>query len=381
MIQNRNIIVFSDDWGRNPSTLQHIGKILAKSNRIIWVGSLGLRQPKFSLSDFKRIIEKFRQIFLRGKRNDSNNRFIEFNPVIIPLNDIAIIRKINSYILLWQIKRSINTHKFYRPILITTSPIIVDLMGKLDESSSHYFCLDDFTLFDGAFNCIAKLEKELLEKVNTSFSVSEVLMHSRIPSSGKNYFLPQGVDIEHFNNQSEEIPNSIKNIVKPVIGFFGLIAPWIDVQLIDRCAERYSNFTFLIIGKSTIELNEMNKRPNIKYLGEVPYQQLPLYAKVFNVGLIPFKINNLTKAANPLKLLEYLTLGIPVVATDLPEIQKFSRFVYIAQNEQEFIDLIQKAVNDSGEEQKLIRKMEAQKYSWNLITENISKCILETENK
>jgi glycosyltransferase involved in cell wall biosynthesis len=381
MIKGRDIIIFSDDWGRYPSTLQHIGKILARHNRIIWVGSLGLRQPKLSLTDIKRIAEKFKRIFFKKKGSGSNKEVIEVNPVIIPFHDWTIIRKINSLLLIKQLKKILNKHRFVEPILITTSPIMEKLVGKLNESSSHYFCLDDFTLFEGAFECIGMLEQNLLKKVSTSFSISENLMRSRVPASGRNYFLPQGVDIKHFMDKVETVPDKIKNLPRPIIGFFGLIAPWIDLELVINSAARYPDYTFLLIGKSAVDLDMIEDYQNIIYTGEIPFRQLPAYARTFDVGLIPFKINELTLAANPLKLLEYLSLGIPVVSTDLPEVRKFEKYVYVAMDEEEFIELIQKAADEKSDEQKKLRIEEAQKYSWETITENVSEIILQAEKK
>lgn len=381
MIKGRDIIIFSDDWGRYPSTLQHIGKILANYNRIIWVGSLGLRQPKLSLIDIKRFVEKFKRIFFKKKRSSNNKNVIEFNPAIIPFHDWALVRKINSVLLIKQIKKILKEHHFMRPILITTTPIMEQLVGKLGESSSHYFCLDDFTLFEGAFKCIDELEKTLLKKVNTSFSISENLRHSRVPATGNSFFLPQGVDIEHFMQTAETIPDKIKNLQKPIIGFFGLIAPWIDLNLIIKCAVQYQDYSFLLIGKNATDLTVLKVYKNIVYMGEVPYSQLPSYAKAFNVGLIPFKINELTRAANPLKLLEYLSLGIPVVSTDLPEVRKFEKYVYVAVDDREFVELINKAANEQSVDQKKLRIEEARRFSWETITENVSEIILRTEEK
>ena len=68
MLKNRNIIIFGEDWGRFPSTTQHIGKVLLKFNRIMWVGSLAHRKPNFSIKDFVRILEKLRSIITFNKK-------------------------------------------------------------------------------------------------------------------------------------------------------------------------------------------------------------------------------------------------------------------------------------------------------------------------
>ena len=81
MINQRNIIVFSDDWGRYPSTLQHIGKHLAINNRIIWIGSLGLRKPRLKLKDLYRTIEKISKI---AKKNSVKKEIIDYHIFVFP---------------------------------------------------------------------------------------------------------------------------------------------------------------------------------------------------------------------------------------------------------------------------------------------------------
>ncbi|MCX6149371.1 MAG: glycosyltransferase [Ignavibacteriales bacterium] len=379
MISNRDIIIFGDDWGRFPSTIQHIGKVLSKTNRILWIGSLGLRKPELKLKDLKRVFEKVSNLFERKNIESEKLPVIELHPFVLPFHDFEFVRKLNKKFIISSIRKKISELKFQNPILITSSPIIADLIGEFNESSAHYFCLDDYTLFDGAFKSLLILEKQLLGKVDSCFSISDVLMKSRIPKSGKSYFLPQGVESGHFTSASIEIPNEIKNLKKPVIGFFGLLAPWINIDLICKSACNYPEYTFLIIGKPATDISQFDEIKNLKFVGEIPYKELPAYAKVFDVGLIPFKVNELTIAANPIKLLEYLSMGIPVVSTDLPEAAKFKDYIFIAKDDKEFINQIQTAVLDNQPIRNKARMIEAEKYSWQSITENISKSILEIE--
>ncbi len=381
MIENRDIVIFGDDWGRFPSTIQHIGRILSEKNRILWIGSLGLRKPEFKFKDLKRIYEKARSIFKKKEIINDKAAVIELHPFILPFHDNKFIRSLNKYFLINAIRKKIKELNFTKPILLTSSPIVGKLIGYFGESSSHYLCLDDYTLFEGAFKSLTILENDLLKKVDSCFSVSKVLMENRIPTSGKNYFLPQGVDTLHFNINQSSIPDSVKSLKKPVIGFFGLLAPWIDIELVSKAAIKYPEYSFLIIGKKATEISNLESISNLKYIGEVPYTDLPKYAKCFDVGLIPFKVNDLTIAANPIKLLEYLSIGIPVVSTKLPEVEKFKDFIFVAENEDIFLNLIKDAVNDNNMQRNHLRMKEAEKYSWYTITELVADKIIEIENE
>lgn len=375
MIKDRIIIVFGDDWGRYPSTLQHIMKELIKYNKIIWIGSLGLRKPKFSLSDLKRIFEKLRNMFLKKEVAKKDDNIFIINPFIVPFHNLKIARFINKTSLIKKIQKAVNLLGNTKPLLITSQPIVGDVIKGLNLTSSHYFCLDDYSKFEGAFSVIPKLEKQLLDVVDTTFSVSDTLVKTRVPKSGQTFFLPQGVNINHFIYNERTINET------PVIGFFGLLSEWVDLNLIVRCAKAYPNYKFLIIGRHSVDVSILNGINNLEFIGEVPYNQLPSVAAKFDVGIIPFLVNELTLACNPLKLLEYFSMGIPVVSTALPEVEKFGDTVFIAKTADEFIKLLEYAVKDYSTEKNKIRREVAERYSWTAIAENISKVIIKIEEK
>ena len=248
------------------------------------------------------------------------------------------------------------------------------MLNNLGESSSHYICQDDYTQFEGAYKIIDSLEKEMLVKISTCFAVADHLVNTRIPGSGKIFYLPQGVDIQHF--KILECKNG-----KPVIGFFGLLSPeWVNLQLLLKAVKKYPEYDFLLIGRTTFDISVFGEYANLKYIGEVPYTQLPKFVEKFNVGIIPFPISGLTKSCNPLKLLEYFALGLPVVSTNIPSVKKFNEYVFVAEDEQEFIDMLPKAVKANNPSANLHRRNIAEKYSWKSIAENISNEIILYES-
>lgn len=380
MIKNRNIIFFGEDWGRFPSTTQHIARIFLEGNRIMWIGSMGHRKPTLTLQDGKRLIEKFKNIF-KGKKIKEESEVIKVHPFVIPLHDSKVVRKINARSIKKSIRLSMKENNFSKPIIISSSPLVGNILGSFDETSSHYFCLDDYSQFDGAFDSMIELENELLEKVSCCFAVSDTLVSSRKPKTGNSFFLPQGVSVEHFIINKDKIPERVKNLKTPVIGFFGLVSEWIDLNLIAHCAKSLPDFTFLIIGKPSVDISIFNECKNIIFIGEIPFNELPLYASAFNLGIIPFVVNELTVACNPLKLLEYLSLTIPVVSTNLPEVQKFNKSVSVVSSYDEFVDAIKFEIHNDSEEKRLARRKIAEEFSWHSIAENISSKIEKFEKE
>ncbi len=383
MLQNRNIIIFGEDWGRFPSTTQYIGKVLLQFNRVMWIGSLAHRKPNFSLKDFIRLAEKLKRML--GFGDDGKTKSEKITPIliypfIIPFHDNRLIRKINNKLLKRALLNAIKNYNFDNPILITSTPLISKIIGEIGETSSHYFCLDDYSHFDGVFKLLLNSENEMLSRISSCFAVSERLVELKKAKSGNTYFLPQGVLVKHFKRNEENIPFQLRNLNKPVIGFFGLISEWIDLDLMVFSAKKMTNCTFLVIGKPTVDISILNQVSNIKFVNEISFKDLPSYASAFDVGIIPFKLNELTIASNPLKLLEYLSLGIPVVSVNLPEVNKFNSYVQIAENYEDFVHKIRIAVEQDSETKRIERIAIAKKYSWESITELICEKVSIIEN-
>src|SRR5262249_37865749 len=122
-----------------------------------------------------------------------------------------------------------------------------------------------------------------------------------------------------------------------VIGFFGLIERWIDLDLVDFLAEHRPHWTFVMIGRIAVEDDQVPHRPNIHYLGKRTYEELPAYGKQFKVSIIPYRLTQQVLHANPIKLREYLAMGKPVVSVSTPEIDKYAEVVAIAHSQEEFL--------------------------------------------
>ena len=134
--------------------------------------------------------------------------------------------------------------------------------------------------------------------------------------------------------------HDIENIKKPIIGYHGAIADWFDKNLVMYIADKLSNCSIVLIGPVQTDVSDLFLQKNIHFLSPKPYNIISNYIKYFDIGIIPFKINELTLAVNPLKLYEYFSLGKSVVSVDLPEIRQFKELVYIAKNREEFVNSI-----------------------------------------
>lgn len=155
----------------------------------------------------------------------------------------------------------------------------------------------------------------------------------------KCFLIPNGCDINHFNKTMEtKKPNEFQAHKGPIIMYSGAWASWIDDELVYEVANEFKNSLVVIIG-TQFGKKVNNTIPNIKYLGYMNYDLLPNFIKHSTVCIIPFKIEDLTIAANPIKMYEYLASGKPVVSTDIPEARNIPA-VHVGKNHLSFIQKI-----------------------------------------
>ena len=342
MIQGYDIICFSNDWDADPLSKKHIMQRLAAHNRILWVNSIGMRNPTASARDFKRIAKKLWD-FAHGCSRLGENMYL-FSPLAIPLQGNAAARWLNRFWLALQVRLVCRQIGFRNAITWTFVPYSADVVGNLGEKHVIYHCVDEFSEFTGTDKAaLLDMERRLIEKSDAVIVSSGPLQQAKCTQGVQTFLVTHGVDVAHFRKACDPdtmIPPDIAGIPAPIIGFFGLIEDWVDLRLIRFLALARPQWSFILIGKVATDDSPLRGLPNVHLLGRKDYQQLPAYCKAFDVALLPFIVNELTLAANPLKLREYLAAGLPVVASAIPEAERLGRLLRIARTDHEFLEQI-----------------------------------------
>ncbi len=159
-------------------------------------------------------------------------------------------------------------------------------------------------------------------------------------------------------------PGNPASLPRPILGFWGLLQDWLDVDLLAEAAAARPQWSIVLIGEEVSDLSRLRAQPNVYFLGRRPYAALPAYAAAFDVGIIPFRVNELTRAVNPIKLREYLVVGLPVVSTPLPEVKQYSRFVRVASNAIDFVAACEAAIAEDSPAQAAARRDAMRSESW-----------------
>jgi glycosyltransferase involved in cell wall biosynthesis len=226
------------------------------------------------------------------------------------------------------------------------------LAGRLGERLCVYYCIDEYAAHPGVDSeRIAACDDELSRRADVLFVAPPMLLERKRALNAHVEFSPHGVDAELFaraRDPSTVIPAAARDLQHPVIGYFGSLHEWIDLDLIEWLAEQRPHWQFLLVGHAAVDVSRLRTRANVHLPGAQPYAQLPAWAKAFDVAIIPYRLNRQVLNANPLKLREYLATGKPVVSVSNPEIDKFGEIVRIARGRDDFLAKIEDALaNDT----------------------------------
>jgi len=379
MLEGNDIICFSNDWDGDPLSKKHIAVRLAKKNRVLWVNSTGNRNPTASVRDFQRVLKKLRQ-YCRGCRRMEKNIYV-FSPLVIPFHGSRAARWMNRGMLAWSLRRACRKLSFHEPITWSFVPSSGDVAGSLGERLVVYHCVDEYSQFTGTDKtAILDMERRLMEKSDLVIVSSSRLYETKHGYNPNTFLVTHGVDVTHFRNAclpATALPEDCPEVRHPVIGFFGLIADWVDLEIIRYLAASRPKWSFLLIGEVQADISVLRELPNVHLLGRRKYQSLPAYCKIFDVAVLPFVVNELTLASNPLKVREYLAAGLPVVATPLPEVLKLNSLLRTARTPEEFLDQIEAYLNAGrrGPNLEVSRLMDAE--SWDEKVEELSRIIAD----
>ena len=323
ILRGRDILCFSHDWSGDPLSKTHVMRILARDNRVLWVNSIGYRAPTASKADVSRAFTKLMMVATPVCEVEKN--IFVLNPLAIPAYGKTRIRNVNRALLRFQVMRAMRRLGFSNPLNWVFNPAAAIIAGTLGEEKVIYYCVDEYTAFSGvASSALAELEEGLLRRADLVIVSADLLYQSKAPFNPHTVIVRHGVDYAHFRRALDPetiVPEEIANLPRPVIGFHGLIADWVDLDLMEEVAKHFAHGSIVMIGKSTTDTSEIEKLPNVHFLGRKPYADLPAFCKGFDVAVNPFRISRLTLNANPLKVREYLAAGLQVVSTAIPEVE------------------------------------------------------------
>ncbi|MFL5872738.1 MAG: glycosyltransferase [Solirubrobacterales bacterium] len=326
-LTDRDIVcIGSADWATELPINQHqlMGR-LAAGNNVLFVESLGLRKPQLAGRDLSRLWRRLKR-GLRGARQAPEGLHV-LSPLVLPLHSKEAVRKLNRWLLRFQVKRAARKLGMSEPILWAYVPQAEDVIDVLDPELIVYHCVDDVAAQKGVdADSFREAEDRFARRADLVLASAPALAERMRTLSDHVLYAPNVADTGTFATALEPGPvdPAIDSLPHPRLVFQGaIVATKLDVQLIADVARLRPEWSIVLVGPRgagdpTGDLSPLDGAPNIHMIGARPADDLPQVLRGADIGLIPYAINDLTRSVFPMKVYEYLAAGLPVLATPLP---------------------------------------------------------------
>lgn len=368
VLKNQDILFLSsDDWGWKTSKY-HLSKRFAESNRVIFASSIGFRSPTVSREHFGRIVAKLRA-FVKGAVQVSEGPYV-VTPMVIPFIGFPFRTTLNQFLLRLQLRWNFRTLKFSPKYVFVFSQNWHPFLSMFNAKII-YYCVDDQAAFDEIdVASFQDLDRKLSAGADVIFCSSRVLYETKKKDFPHVCYSPHGVEFDRFQSAVADAqlvePGDIANLPSPRLLFFGHLSyDWVDTALVKFIAEQKPKWQILLIGRCSLRADEFRNHPNVHLLGERQFEELPAYCAYSQLGLIPFVDSELTRSCNPLKLYEYLSAGLPVVSTNIPEVRSLdNEFVRVSDSYAGFVSACDELLIGVSSERAGVISASMSEHSW-----------------
>lgn len=361
------LLVFSDDWGRHPSSCQHLVRQLLPRRPVCWVNTVGTRAPRLDWMTVSRGFGKLRQWCGNRSRTTAilpaNLRVL--NPKMWPWFRSPFDRWVNCKLLLRQLTKAV-AELPAPPVAVTTIPIVADLVGALPVKRWVYYCVDDFSQWPGLDQAtMAGMERKLLDRVDSVIAVSENLQDRLARLGRSSSLLTHGVDLDFWSTTPELVIPGLDSVPGPLAVFFGVIDRRLDLEFLARLDATMTAGTILLVGPQADPDPALRSMKRVLLWPALAYEQLPTLARAASVLIMPYGDMPVTRAMQPLKLKEYLASGKPAVVRDLPANRVWDSCLDLAADPDSFARLVQMRLSTGliPEQQTARRRLQEETWS------------------
>lgn len=350
----------------------------ARTRPVLLVNAIGMRMPLPGRSSqpLRRIGRKLASM-ARSVRHPLPDLpgLAVFTPVLFPLYGLGWARALNARLVRLQVQAVARALGIHDPAVLVTLPTAWDVVRDMPRRALVFNRSDKSSEFAEADRTsIAALEDRLLREADVVLYVSRALMDEERDRAGpRAHFLDHGVDLEHFDPaRHAEEPADLRAIPRPRIGFFGALRDHlVDFDLLERIARELPEAQLVLVGDATSSMKRFEPLPNVHWLGYRSYDEIPRYGAGFDVALMPWRDNDWIRSCNPIKLKEYLALGLPVVSSDFPEVRRYASLIRIARGPEEFVRFVRASLDDGGLGTPALRRAAVRESSWEARTEQL----------
>lgn len=237
------------------------------------------------------------------------------------------------------------------------TPMALPVAQALEPVAVAYDCMDALASFRFAPPEMVEREAQLLQWADVVFTGGPSLYKAKEGRHANLHCFPSSIEVDHFRRAQDEHsqePASQASIPHPRLGYFGVIDERLDYDLLAALAAGRPAWQIVMVGPFTkVNPDDLPRFPNLHYLGQQPYEDLPAYIAGWDVALMPFALNEATRFISPTKTLEYMAAGRAVVSTPIADVQEpYGHIVYVAAGPEAFAAACEQALSEAPAERR-----------------------------
>ena len=370
-IQGRSIVCLGfAEWDAELWTnQQHLMARLARDNRVLFVESLGLRQPRLAGRDLTRMARRVRKA-LAGPRAVDGLHVL--SPLVIPLHGRRGIEPLNARLVQLQVARATRRLGIERPLLWSYVPQAEWLVETLQPSAIVYHCVDDIAAQKGVRSDAFRVaEGRFASRADLVLASAPALAERMRTLNDNVFYAPNVADTARFATALDDglVDPGLATLPHPRIVFTGaVVATKLDLDLIEGLAKARPDWSIALVGPvgpgdPLTDISRLRGLPNVHLLGARAYDELPNVLRGADAALVPYAINDLTRSVFPMKVFEYLAAGLPVVTTPLPALARTDG-VMVAADAPATVAAVERALAEDVDGTRRARSQAVLGHSW-----------------
>jgi glycosyltransferase involved in cell wall biosynthesis len=373
MLQGASIICLSSiDWSFNRQNPQEVSLAFAeRGNRVLFVENTGVRSA--TVRDARRLGSRFLHWWQAGGGVTPVAPGIDvLSPLVLPFPYSRAALRMNTRVLLRSLRVWLGDRG--APLIVITflpTPLAREVIAALDPALVVYYCIDRLAESSPGARRVLHSERKLLAEATLVLVTSDALYQLAAEVTSHVNMVASGVrakDFERARRSRAETHTAFAALSGPIVGYVGSLRSSTDLALLSSAARLAPDLQFVVAGPRFVNVSSLATQPNVRLLDAIPHEDVMNYMVRFDVGVLPYLLNQFTSGIMPVKLKEYLAAGLPVVATPLPEVCHFAKqhpgLVRFARNPQEFVAALHAALADTAPEAVQRRFAAARQYEW-----------------
>ena len=319
---------------------------------------------------------------------DASGVTVFHSPWWLPITGRAPFKNVSIRIYLAVLSFVTRIGSKHRPIVWLSRPNMVEYIRKMQSKLTIYHVVDEYSGYGSpATNSRSKpvhSEDEMLRRVDTVIVVTPTLFDLKSPHNSNTHLVPNAVDYDGYVHCNPRKPDDMRNLRSPIIGYSGLIAARLDLELLRSAAEARPDWAYVFVGfvnddQCQAQMKKLRELTNVHFLGQKPVDEVARYVHQFDVCMIPYTVNLRAAHASPLKLYEYAAASKPIVSTDFAAVRAFEGHVEIAHDKNEFLSACERSITiDPSAPQILENRRFAARNTWTHRVEQISEIIRDS---